>query len=317
MTITDAESAPLVAVVGATGNQGGSVVRALEESDMAYRIRAFTRDALKPAAQELASRGVELVSISLVLENKDKVYEAFQGVNMAFLVTNFWEHRDADREIAEAKQLIDAAMANGAERIVWSGLVSFDKLSGGKLRHVYHYDSKATVTEYARQIGAPFVDVQAACYAINYPMLRPRKLGDGSLALEWPMPPTALMPVIDVANDYGLYVRQVFELPVFPSGSEVRTAGELIPVEEIARQIGEVTGRKVVFKQITAEDFSGRVEALGVPPHLAEDVKECLVGIAEYGYYGAKDISSHEGLARKPRTWKEFVQASDWSWMDE
>ncbi|KAJ7619286.1 NAD(P)-binding protein [Roridomyces roridus] len=317
MTITDATSAPLVAVVGATGIQGGSVVKALEESDKAYRIRAFTRDGSKPTAQALASRGVEVVNVSLVLENKDKVFEAFQGAKMAFLVTNFWEHADPGRETAEAKQLIDAAIAGGAERIVWSGLPSYDKLSGGKYPHVYHFDSKAAASDYARQIGAPVVDIQAAGYGLNNPMLRPAKLADGSLALQWCVAPTALFPVIDAANDYGLYVRQVFELPVFPSGSEVRTAGELITVEDLARQIGEITGKQVAFKQITGEEFGGRIQALGVPSHLAEDLKECFLSVAEYGYYGAKEISSHEGLARKPRTWKEIVETSDWSWMDE
>ncbi|KAJ7628666.1 NAD(P)-binding protein [Roridomyces roridus] len=319
MTITDAASAPLVAVVGATGIQGGSVIKALEESDKAYRIRGFTRDASKPAAQALASRGVEVVSVSLVVGNKDEVYKAFEGANMVFLVTNFWEHMDAERETAEAKQLFDAAKANGAERIVWSGLVSFDKISGGKFPHVYHFESKAAVTEYARQIGAPFVDVQAGFYAVNIiesPMAR-TKLEDGSLALEWPLPPTTRMPMIDTAYDYGLYVRQVFELPVFPSGSEVRTAGEMIPAGDIASQIAELTGKKVVFKQITTEDYSGRLRAFGLPPNIVQDLIECWVAFDECGYYGTKEISNHEGLARKPRTWKEFIKASDWSWVDQ
>ncbi|KAJ7604079.1 NAD(P)-binding protein [Roridomyces roridus] len=306
MTITDTVSAPLVAVVGATGIQGGSVIKALEESDKAYRIRGFTRDASKPTAQALASRGVEVVSVSLVVGNKDEVYKAFEGANMIF-------HMNAERETAEAKQLFDAAKASGAERIVWSGLVSFDKISGGKFPHVYHFEGKAAATEYGRQIGAPFVDVQAGFYAVNMiesPMAH-TKLEDGSLALEWPVPPTTRMPIIDAAYDYGLYVRHVFELPVFPSGSEVRTAGEMIAAGDIAGQLGELTGKKVVFKQITTEDYGASLRAFGLPPHIVEDLVECWVVFAEYGFYGTKEISSHEGLARKPRTWKEFVKSLD------
>jgi uncharacterized protein YbjT (DUF2867 family) len=85
MTIAQALSAPLVVVVGATGNQGGSVVKALEESDKPYRIRIFTRDATKPAAQALLKKGIEVVAISLVVENAKKVNEAFVGANMAFV----------------------------------------------------------------------------------------------------------------------------------------------------------------------------------------------------------------------------------------
>jgi dihydrodipicolinate reductase len=89
MTISQDPSAPLVAVVGATGNQGGSVVNGLEESDKPYRVRAFTRDATKPAAQDLVKRGVEIAVVSLVVENKEEVYKAFAGADVAFVRTDF------------------------------------------------------------------------------------------------------------------------------------------------------------------------------------------------------------------------------------
>jgi len=83
MTITDSVSAPLVAVVGATGQQGGSVVAVLKASTKQYRIRAFTRDATKPAAQALAEDGVEVVAVNIVVENSDAVRKAFEGVDIA------------------------------------------------------------------------------------------------------------------------------------------------------------------------------------------------------------------------------------------
>jgi hypothetical protein len=85
MTITKAQSTPLIAVVGATGVQGGSVIKALSESDKPYRIRGFTRDVAKPAAEALKKRGVELVAVNLVLENKEEVYKVFVGTDYAFV----------------------------------------------------------------------------------------------------------------------------------------------------------------------------------------------------------------------------------------
>ncbi|KAJ7255443.1 hypothetical protein B0H12DRAFT_1323184 [Mycena haematopus] len=99
MTITRSESAPLVAVVGATGIQGGSVIKALSESDKPYRIRGFTRDPTKPAAETLKKKGVEMVAVDLVLENKEEVFKAFTGADYAFLVTNFWEHMNVQRYV--------------------------------------------------------------------------------------------------------------------------------------------------------------------------------------------------------------------------
>jgi uncharacterized protein YbjT (DUF2867 family) len=85
MTITQAASAPLIAVVGATGAQGGSVIKALSESDKPYRIRGFTRDATKAAAEALKKQGVEMVTVNLVVENKEEVYKAFTGADYAFV----------------------------------------------------------------------------------------------------------------------------------------------------------------------------------------------------------------------------------------
>lgn len=113
--------------------------------------------------------------------------------------------------------MIDAAKATGVDRIVWSGLAPVTKISGGKFTHVYHFDGKAIVTDYGRQSGVPFVNVQAGFYASNF--LGPSnitKQADGTFALEWAIRPTMVLPVIDIEADYGLFVRQVLELPVFP-----------------------------------------------------------------------------------------------------
>ncbi|KAJ7278993.1 NAD(P)-binding protein [Mycena rebaudengoi] len=315
MTITQDVSAPLVAVVGATGNQGGSVIKALAESSRPYRVRAFTRDATKPAAQALVKIGVEVVVISLVVDNVQHVRKAFEGANMAFLVTNFWEHFDVNREIEEGKMLIDAATAAGAERIVWSGLVDVSKASGGKYVHTYHSDGKAAVTEHARNSGASFVDVQAGFYATNF-LNNPSMLSkqpDGSFTIVMPVKPTTIIPVIDIARDYGLFVRQVLELPVFPRGSEVLTSSENITIEDLARQLSEVTGKNVQFQQITIEEFAKSYSTLGFPPKMILDMVDGFQYAEEFGFFAGKATASLEGLGRRPHTWTEFSRHADWS----
>ncbi|KAJ7863238.1 NAD(P)-binding protein [Mycena leptocephala] len=315
MTIAQTGSAPLVAVVGATGAQGGSVIRVLAESDKPYRIRGFTRDVTKAAAEALKNQGAEMVAVNLVVEKKDEVYQAFAGADFAFLVTNFWEHTDMQKEISEGKMLIDAAKAAGVKGIIWSGLVSVTKLSGGKHPYVYHFDGKAVVTEYGRASGVPFVDVQAGFYASNF-LANPTMLAkqsDGTYAISWAVRPTTVIPIIDIENDYGLYVRRVLESPVFPDGTEVYTASEDITVEEIARQLSEVTGKKVLFKQITVEEWSKSYAAIGIPPVIANEIIDGFRFFDEFGYYGGQPTASREGLARPTRTWAEFAKNADWS----
>ncbi|KAJ7887499.1 NAD(P)-binding protein [Mycena olivaceomarginata] len=307
-------SATLVAVVGATGTQGGSVINALVESDKPYRVRGFTRDAAKPAAQELVKLGVEVVAVSLVVENKEEVYKAFVGADVAFLVTNFWEHIDVEKEISEGKLLIDAGKAGGVSRIVWSGLPSFNKLSSGKYANVYHFDGKAVITEYGRQSGIQFVDVQAGFYGQNFQGNTPSMLAkqaDGSFVIALPVKPTTIIPFIDAVHDYGLFVRQVLEDPIFPDGSEIVAHGEKITYPDLAQQLSEATGKKIVFQQVSVEQFKQGVQALALPPHIALDMLEFMQAWDEFGWGDAAPIQ--KGLARRPRMWTEFAKNSDWS----
>ncbi|KAJ7463909.1 NAD(P)-binding protein [Mycena galericulata] len=313
MTITQDPTAPLVAVVGATGVQGGSVVRALADSHKAYRVRGFTRDGAKPASRELAALGVVVVVISLVVDNQDAVYKAFSGADFAFLMTTFWEHLDADREIAEGKLLIDAAKAAGVAGIVWAGLPSVTKLSGGKYTHVCHFDGKAAVTAYGRQAGVPFADVQAGTYASNFlsPLFAPVKNADGSFVLTFPVKSSKLVPLIDTQHDYGLFVRHVFELPVFPDGGEFLAYGEAITVEQLAEQWSQGTGKKFAPQPISSEAFKEGLKSAGYPPHIVLCISEVFLAWDEFGLYKVTPIP--ENLGRRLVTWAEYVKDTDWS----
>ncbi|KAJ6529666.1 NAD(P)-binding protein [Mycena capillaripes] len=302
MTIAQAVSAPLIAVVGATSAQGGSVIKALAESDKQYRIRRFTRDATKPASEALKKQGVEMVAVNLVVEKTEEIYRAFAGADFAFLVTNYWEHGDMQREINEGKMLIDAAKAAGVKGIHLHP-------------HVHHFDGKAVVTEYGRASGVPFVDVQAGFYAANFlnnsAMLQ--KQSEGTYAIAWAVRPTTVMPIIDIEYDYGLYVRRVLELPVFSDGTNVYTTSEDITLEDMARQLSEVTGKKVVFKQITVEEWSKSFVAIGLSAAASNDIIDGFRFFDEVGYYSGFPTTTQKGLARPTRTWAEFVRDADWS----
>ncbi|KAF8197727.1 NAD(P)-binding protein [Mycena galopus ATCC 62051] len=312
MTITQDTSAPLIAVVGATGIQGGSVVRALRDSDKPYRVRGFTRDATKPAAVELSKLGVTIVAVNFVVENKDEVYKAFVGADFAFIVTNFWEHVDTDREVAEGKLMIDAAKAGSVSGILWSGLPSVNKLSDGKYTHVWHFDSKAAVAEYGRAAGVPFVEVQAGSYGSNFltGIGAPQKQADGSFVLAWPAKATILVPFVDAARDYGTFVRYVLELPVFPNGKEFFAYGENISLEDLVLQLSKATGKNIVFVQIPVEQYKQGLEAAGLPPHVLLDLAESILAWDEYGWKGT---GLPAGLAKRPNTWAEFVKETDWT----
>jgi len=313
MTISQDTSAPLIVVVGATGGQGGSVIKALAESDKPYRVRGFTRDTSKPAAQELAKKGVEMVVIDPkpTTENKEKVFKAFEGATYAFAVTIPSIVDNKEREVAEGKMFADAAKAAKLELLVWSGLENYTELSGGKYTHVEYFDGKAEVTQYCKDIGIPFVNVEAAGYMQNYlSFSAPRKQADGSFTFFAPTSPDSSARLIDTDGDYGLWVRKAIE--EWPAGSsEILTCADTLTRAQIAETIAEVTGKTINCVQVSEEQFLKGMVAAGRSENVARQAMEMFLCIAEFGYYGKKDIGpSLKGLARKPRTFVEFVKAN-------
>jgi saccharopine dehydrogenase-like NADP-dependent oxidoreductase len=158
--------APSITIFGATGIQGGSVLRHLLISDKPYRIRAVTRDSTKPAAQKLTEQGVEVVQADL--GNQDEVEKAVKGQDLVFVsrrvitypaipplltfivliaiasrqaVTNFWEH-GREKEVADGRRLMDVVKSAGIKKIFWSGLEPVSKVTNGKYTKVEHFDSK-------------------------------------------------------------------------------------------------------------------------------------------------------------------------------
>ncbi|KIM86166.1 hypothetical protein PILCRDRAFT_86767 [Piloderma croceum F 1598] len=301
MTISHEPSAPLVVVVGATGMQGGSVINALIESDKAYRFRGLTRDTSKPAARKLIDQGVEMVGVSISADNAEKVHQAFEGASIAF-------------EIDDGILMINAAKAAKVKLFIWSGLMSVTEASGGKYTHVDHFDGKAAITAYGRQSGIPFVDVQAGTYASNFTStLAPRKQADGTYAIGLPFGPDTLIPIIDMASDYGLFVRQAIESTAFGAGSEILTCGELLPVGDMFKQLSEITGKSVVFHQLSDKEYLAAMPEM-IPDRIKVEFLDQMKYIDDFGYYNGKSVvPSQQQLARKPRTWAEFVKATDWS----
>ncbi|KAF7351787.1 NmrA domain-containing protein [Mycena sanguinolenta] len=212
------------------------------------------------------------------------------------------------KELSEGKMLIDAAKVASVKGTIWSGLAHANKISGGNYSLVGHWGGKAQVSEYGRASGVPFFDVQAGFYASNF-------LGNSSLfvkepngtyVLPWLVRPTTVVPLIDMDNDYGLYRRHHGRGDRFPKVPAYAV------VSLVNTQPLQVTGKKIVFKQITTEDATNNFIASGIPPATAADLVEGMQFWDKFGYYGGR-ASNREGLAQPTRTFISFAQGVDWS----
>src|SRR5712691_10453127 len=162
----------LIAVIGATGHQGGGVLRALQARGQ-FKVRALTRN--PDQHRELADEVVEAD-----LDKPETLKAAFAGAHGVFLVTNFREA--GSDELKQATAAIRAAKDVGVKHFIWSTLPDVEAISGGKFR-VPHFTGKAKIDRIVEEAGfAHHTFVIAPFYYQNLVgTLAPQKQADGSL----------------------------------------------------------------------------------------------------------------------------------------
>src|SRR6266852_9721617 len=170
----------LIAVIGATGQQGGGVVRALQARGQ-FKVRALTRNPDKH--RELAEEVLEAD-----LDKPETLKAAFEGAPGVFLVTNFYGGAD---ELKQATAAVRAAKEAGVKHFIWSTLPDVEVISGGKL-HVPHFTGKAKVDRIVKEAGFPsHTFVIAPFYYQNLiGLLAPQKQSDESVGWALPLNPT-------------------------------------------------------------------------------------------------------------------------------
>src|ERR1700704_2813417 len=187
----------IIAVVGATGAQGGGLVPAiLNDPTGGFAARAITRDANSDKAKALAKAGADVVSASV--DDVESLKKAFRGAYGAFCVTFYWEHLSPGKESGHAKNLAEAAKAEKLQHVIWSTLEDTRKwvpLSDGRMPTLHdnykvpHFDSKGSSDRFFTDAGVPTTFLLTAFYwdnFINFGM-GPKPGPDGKLTLTIPM----------------------------------------------------------------------------------------------------------------------------------
>src|SRR4029453_8843366 len=173
-------SKKLIAVIGATGQQGGAVVRALQAQGQS-KVRPLTRNPGK-------HRGLGDEVVEADLDRPESLEAAFAGAHGVFLVTNFWEPGTDERKQATAA--VRAAKEAGVKHFIWSTLPDVEAISGGKL-HVPHFTGKAKIDRIVKEAGfAHHTFVIAPFFYQNLVgLLAPQKQEDGTLGWAVPVDP--------------------------------------------------------------------------------------------------------------------------------
>ncbi|MEX2584060.1 MAG: NmrA/HSCARG family protein [Gemmatimonadota bacterium] len=260
----------IIAVLGATGAQGGGLARAiLADSESEFAVRAITRNPASPNAQELARLGAEVVQADL--DDLESLERAFTGCYGAFCVTNFWEHFSPEKETAQATNLAQAAKVAGIQHAIWSTFedtrqrVPLEDSRMPTLQGKYkvpHFDAKAEADEEFRKRGVPTTFLLTSFYwdnAINFGT-GPQRGPDGVLAITMPMGDRAL-PGIAV-EDIGKAAYGIFKAGREYIGKTVGIAGEHLTGAEMAAGFSRALGQEVRYNDVPPEvyrsfDFPG------------------------------------------------------------
>ncbi|OAK94116.1 putative nucleoside-diphosphate-sugar epimerase [Phaeosphaeriaceae sp. SRC1lsM3a] len=293
----------IITVFGATGNQGGSVVtHLLNDSQISqeFKIRGITRDTSKPAAQELAKKGVEVVTADL--NSKDSLRSALKDSHTVFLVTNYWESANPQVELTQGKNVADISKELGVQHLIFSSLLNATKTSNGRLTHIPHFDGKADIEQYIRDSGVPSTFYLPGYFMSNLDQaVKPGQ--DGALTWYLPVGKDAKFPLIDIKADTGKFVKAIIKKRDSVLGARILGAQGYYTPTEIMDQLAEVTGKKTAFVQIDSKMYMGFL-----PEFMAEEMLENHLFIEDPGYYGGEGLEkSHEILGDKLVSWKEYA----------
>ena len=304
----------IIAVLGATGAQGGGLAYAcLNDANSQFSVRAVTRNVNSDKAKALADAGAEVVSADL--DNVDSLKKAFKGAYGVFGVTNFWEHFSPQKETQQGKNIATAAKETGVKHVIWSSFedtrekVSLDDDRMPTLLDHYkvpHFDSKGEVNKVFKEMGVPATLLYTSFYWDNliYFGMGPKPNEDGTLGITFPMEDKKLSGI--AAADIGPCAYGIFKAGDKYVNKTVGIAGEHLTGSEMADALSDALGQKVVYNRVPAEIYRG----FGFPG--AEDLGNMFQYKAMFNdeYCGARDLSLCRELNPNLQNFKQWLDAN-------
>lgn len=304
----------IIAVVGATGAQGGGLVRAiLEDKTGPFAARAITRDVNSAKAKELAEAGAEVVAADV--DNVKSLKKAFDGAHGAFCVTFFWAHMKPELELKHARNMAQAAKDAEVEHVIWSTLedtrtfipLSDDRMPTlmGKYK-VPHYDAKGEANAAFTELGVPTTFLLTSFYwenLIHFGM-GPKKGADGKLAITLPIGKKKLASI--AAEDIGRTAYRIFEEGDEWIGKTIGIAGGHLTGAQMAKSLTKALGQEVRYNEVTPAAF----RALGFPG--AEDLGNMFQFTSDFeqDYCDARSISETKKLNPELLTFDRWLAAN-------
>ena len=301
----------IIAVVGATGEQGGGLARAiLADSASEFTVRALTRDVRSSKARELAALGAHVVAANI--DDPASMRRAFDGAYGAFCVTFYWAHLSPEREQRNARTMAEAAKAAALRHVIWSTLEDTRRwilpndermpILKGEYR-VPHADSKGASDHYFSDLGLPVTFLLTSFYWDSLYMfdIGPKPRSDGTLVFVLNMGNERL-PAI-AAEDIGKVAYTIFKRGCEFVGKTVGIAGEHLTGTEMAESMSAAFGRPVRYEAISSDAYR-RLDIPGAD-HLGSMFQ--FIHDFEPIVAGARDVAATRALDPELQTFEQWL----------
>ena len=302
----------VIAVLGATGAQGGGMVRAiLADKSGEFTARALTRNVNSDKAKALKDLGAEVVAADV--DNYESLKSAFAGAYGVFAVTFFWEHFSADKEQEQVNMIAKAAKETGIKHVIWSTLEDTRKwiplednrmpTLQGKYK-VPHFDSKGEAEKYFAEQKLPVTYLLTSGYWENMISFGwgPTRGADGKLAINLPLGDKKL-PGIGV-EDIGKSAYSIFKRGNEFIGKKVGIAGGHLTGKQMADSLTKVLGEEVGYNAVPFDVYRN----LGFPG--ADDIGNMFQFKHDFEEYfcGARDLKFSKSLNPEMKSFDEWLK---------
>ncbi|KAH8685838.1 hypothetical protein BGZ60DRAFT_396229 [Tricladium varicosporioides] len=316
-----------IAVLGATGNQGGSVASLFLSKG--WNVRGITRSPTSSKAQTLVSRGISIVKADL--DNPSTIVLAFSGAHVIFAVTDFWAEfmssypklkQISDRatgeyamevEVRRGKAIVDSAAqvleSDGVlERFILSTLPSFKEISRGKYTYCYHFDGKAMITQYLKERSRLWE--KSSLLNMGFYVSNLKTMGSilgseyqGKLIWRKPGGNDAIHPFVNT-DDTGAFVDLLVRSP---PNQDLLGVSEMGSYADFMKIWTEVTGVPSEVTVVTIPEVDA-----AQPGGLAREGAESNCTSAEFGW--GKDLATPKELDPqiKLTSMRRYIESETW-----
>lgn len=301
----------IIAVIGATGAQGGGLVRAiLDDPSGGFTARAITRDVNSEKAKALAALGAEVVAADV--DDAASLRRAFEGAYGAYCVTFFWDHFSPEKELAQARAMATAARDANVQHVIWSTLedtrnfvpLNDDRMPTLMARYkVPHFDAKGEADAIFAELGVPVTYLLTSFYWDNFITfgMGPTRDAEGQLAITLPLGKSKLPGI--AADDIGRSAYGIFKVGASLIGKRVGISGEHLSGEEMAKEFSKIVGEPVRFNEVPPEVYRG----FGFPG--AEDLGNMFQFKRDFEdeYRSARDVEATRLLNPHVRSFAQWL----------